>query len=448
MKKLVLSAMAIAALSTSAMAEAVAPTLKISGNTIMNAYVVNQKVKNNGKSRAHHFSNDISDLFFLVAGRTASGIEYKYKINMQANSNVSPTIAQNYIEFNTKGGTFQFGNVVGPEDSMIEDAGAIVGGAGAFDGGYKNVYNFSAFALRGNDNIGDTGYATKLVYYTPELWNFRFGVAYTPQTSHLGDAKLDNNSIQGNGNVPGNRNFFPALPGNVDAYGVRSWAFGLSFKKEVGNWGFNLNGTYLTDISYLSNTLSPNGGPYARVDDRVSQFGGKIRLRNTSAYQLGTIVAYRLSNGHLVQVGGGWLDNGHSRNFRRTTYFGTNLIAGAAGDANSGNLHQGDSGQAWNAGVGYTMGAYKFAASYQHMERETDAVRKAKTDVWSLTGDVVPVAGLKFFGEVDFIRTKSNAVAQTMEQSFNNAFGRVNANSGSNAKNQAAVFIVGSKISF
>lgn len=443
MKKLVLSAMAIAALSTSAMAEAVAPTLKISGNTIMNAYAINQKVKDNGKARAHHFSNDISDLFFLVAGRTASGIEYKYKINMQANSNVTPTVAQNYVEFNTKGGTFQFGNVVGPEDTMIEDAGAIVGGAGAFDGGYKNVYNFSAFALRGNDNIGDTGYATKFVYYTPELWDFRFGVAYTPQTSHLGDAKLNNNSIQGNANVPGNRNFLPSLPSEMDAYGVRSWAFGLSFKKEVGNWGFNFNGSYLTDISYLAATNAQ------RVTDDSKAVGGtKLRLRNTSAYQLGTIIAYRMANGHLVQIGGGWLDNGHSRNFRRQARIETGSGASLTSQ-DTGNLHQGDSGQAWNAGVGYTMGAYKFAASYQRMERETDAVRKAKTDVWSLTGDVVPVAGLKFFGEVDFVRTKSNTTAQALEQSFTNAFnGKRNPHTLSNAKNQAAVFIMGTKISF
>ncbi len=439
MKKLVLSAMAVAALSTSAMAEAVAPTLKISGNTIMNVYAVDQKVKNNGKARAHHFSNDISDLFFLVAGRTASGIDYKYKINMQANSNVSPTVSQNYIEFNTKAGTFQFGNVVGPEDTMIEDAGAIVGGAGAFDGGYKNVYNFSAFSLRGNDNIGDTGYATKFAYYTPELWDFRFGVAYTPQTSHLGDAKLDNNSIQGNRDVPGNRRFLPALPSDVDAYGVRSWAFGLSFKKEVGNWGLNVNGTYLTDMSYMSSTVAQ-----AVTDSSKPNGGTKLRLRNTSAYQLGTIIGYRMSNGHLVQVGGGWLDNGHSRNFRRTA-----TITSSGKTATTGNLHQGDSGQAWNAGLGYTMGAYKLAASYQHMDRKTDASRKAKTDVWSFTGDVVPVAGLKFFGEVDFVRTKSNTTAQNLEQSFTNAFdSKRNAHTLSNSDNRAAVFIMGTKISF
>lgn len=439
MKKLVLSAIAASALSTSAMAEAVAPTLQISGNTIMNAYAVSQKVKNNGKARAHHFSNDISDLFFLVAGRTASGIEYKYKINFQAFSNANPTVAQNYVEFNTKAGTFQFGNVVGPEDTMIEDAGAIVGGTGTFDGAYKNVFNISAFSLRGDDVIGDTGYATKLVYYTPELWNFRFGVAYTPQTSHLGDAKLDNNSIQGNGNVPGVRNFLPALPSNMDVYGVNSWAFGLSFKKEIGNWGINLNGAYITDQSYISATNSSTVKYNAALSGNY-----KLRLRNTSAYQLGAIVGYRLANGHLVQVGGGWLDNGHSRLFRRQA-----TISNGSKTATTGNLHTGDSGEAWNIGAGYTMGAYKFAASYQHMERKTEATRKAKTDVWSLTGDVVPVAGLKFFGEVDYIQTKSNAAAQNLAQDFTNKFdSKANMNTVANAKNKGAVFIMGTKISF
>ncbi|MBW8309640.1 MAG: porin [Candidatus Paracaedibacteraceae bacterium] len=440
MKKLVLSAVAVAALSTSAMADAVAPTLQISGNTIMNAYAVSQKVKNNGKARAHHFSNDISDLYFLVAGRTASGIEYKYKLNFQAFSNANPLVTQNYVEFNTNLGTFQFGNVVGPEDTVIQDAGAIVGGAGAFDGGFKNVFNISAFSLRGNDIIGDTGYATKFVYYTKELWNaIRFAIGFTPQTSHLGDAKLDNNSIQSNSNVPGVRNFLPHLPSNMDIYGVNSWTFGASFKKDVGNWGINLNAAYVTDRSYLSATNQQTA-----TYNTALAGNSKLKLRNTSAYQLGAIIGYRRANGHLIQVGGGWLDNGHSRNFRNQA-----TISSGGKTVTTANLHKGDSGQAWNAGAGYTFGAYKVAASYQHMERKTDAVRKAKTNVWSLTGDVVPVAGLKFFGEVDYVSTKSNEAARGLAQNFSNAFNaKANADTLANSKNNGTVFIMGTKISF
>lgn len=438
MKKLVLSAVAVAALSTSAMADAVAPTLQISGNTIMNAYAVKQNVKNNGKGRAHHFSNDVSDLFFLIAGRTVSGIEYKYRVSFQAFSNAHPVVAQNYVEFNTKAGAFQFGNVVGPEDAMIEDAGIIIGGTGGFDGGYKNVFNLSAFSMRGNDNIGDTGYGTKLVYYTPELWDFRLGIAYTPQTSHLGDARLDNNSIQGNGSVPGVRSFLPPLPSDMDVYGVNSWVFGLSYKKKIGNWAVSLSGAYITDKSYLSTTNRHT----AFYDGTAGNH--KLRLKNTSAYQLGAVASYRLNNGHLVQVGGGWLDNGKSRLFRdvATISDGTNIRT-------TNGLSQGDSGEAWNLGAGYTFGPYKVAASYQHTERKTGPAAKARTHVASLTGDVVPVAGLKFYGEVDYVRTRSTEGARELAQNFIHAFdGKANANTLANRKNDGTVFIIGTKVSF
>jgi Gram-negative porin len=444
MKKLILSTMAAAAFSTSAMAEAVAPTLKISGNTIMNIYAVSQKVRNNGKGRGYHFSNDVSDLFFLVGGRTSGGIEYKYKIDLQTYSNAHPVVVQNYIEFNTTLGTIQFGNVVGPEDSMIEDAGSIVGGTGGFDGGYKNVYNFAAFAMRGNDNIGDTGYATKIVYYTPELWNFRFGIAHTPQTSHLGSTKLNNDSIQNNGDVPGVRQFLPPLPSNMDIIGLGAWAFGLSFKKDVGNWGVNLNGAYITDQSYLTTTNNNRAFYGPAIAGDTTQGKSKLKLKNTSAYQLGLVIGYRLVNGHLFQLASGWLDSGKSRKFLQQA-----TITSGGTTLNTGNLHRGDSGKAWNVGGAYTFGAYKIATTYQHIQRKTGAIGRAKTDVWSLTGDMVPVAGLKFFGEVDCVRTKSNAAARTLSQNFINAFDtKVNNGTRATKNNSAAVFTTGAKISF
>ena len=159
-----------------------APTLKISGNTVVTAYGINQKVRTNGKTNGYHLDNAVSDLYFLVIGRATSGVEYKMKINIQAFSAADPIVNQNYVEFNGKFGTFQAGNVVGPEDTMIQDGLAVMGGTGGADGAYHNVYNLSAFAMRGNDNIGDTGYATKIAYYTPEIYSFRFGIAFTPNT--------------------------------------------------------------------------------------------------------------------------------------------------------------------------------------------------------------------------------------------------------------------------
>jgi hypothetical protein len=110
---------------------------------------------------------------------------------------------QNYIEFSGLFGTLQIGDVVGPEDSMIKDGITIAGATGGPDGAFSNIYNTPDFAMRGNDIIGDTGKVTKIVYYTPTFGGgFRFGIAYTPNTNHMGDSKLDNANNNGNTNLP------------------------------------------------------------------------------------------------------------------------------------------------------------------------------------------------------------------------------------------------------
>lgn len=422
-----LAALASALTMTSAFADAAnkgasLPTLNISGNTVMNAYFVNQSHNNAGKSGNVHFSNDVSDLYFIIKGRMSNGIEYGYKMGIQAFSEGSPVFQQNYVEFNGKFGTVQFGNVVGPEDSMIQDAGAIVGGTGTFDGGYHNVVNLAAFALRGNDNIGDTGYATKIAYYTPSMYNFRFGIAYTPSTAHRGDAGLDRSTLNGNKNAAGNRAFFPNK--TLYPYGLDSIAVGMTFQKEWNNWGFNLNGAYITDESYYP-----------------AQEGGKrVKARRTNAYQLGTVIGYRRHNGHLVQVAGGWLDNGKSRLFKKA-----NDEANTNTPVSFGNLYQGNSGHAWNVGAAYVMGIYKFAATYQQTERRTDVNQKARNHVSSITADVVPVGGLKFYVEADYVRSRSNADAVTRAAAITNT---ASAAANTIKGNDATVVILGTKVSF
>ena len=407
---------------------AVAPTLKISGNTIQNIYVFTQKKHNNGKGKGVHFANDVSDLLFLVSGMTSNGIGYKYKIAMDAFSNASPVVDQNYVEFNTLLGTFQLGGAVGPEDTMIKDASSIVTGAGAFDGGYYKVFNLSAFAMRGNDNIGDTGSATKFVYYTPEVYDLRFGVAYTPDTTHRGDSKADTNTIKGNPGVPGQRSFFP-----TNVIGLSNWAFGAAFKKELGNWELNLTGSYI----YSNNQLAATTKSVA-----------PLKLHHTKAFQLGTVIGYKFENGRLFQVGAGDLKNGKSALPKYNVTNANDYGAGYAGGF--GNLYQGSSGRACNFGAAYTMGAYKVSGAYQHTHRRTDAHARAKNEVFSLAADVNPVTGLKFFSELNRVLSKSNSAAVQLA-SDNAAGGPGSPRSVQtipNIKNKGTVFIMGTKISF
>lgn len=412
---------------------AVAPTLQIHGNTIQNIYLFTQKKHNNGKGKGVHIANDVSDLLFIIAGQTSGGIGYKYKIAIEAYSNASPVVSQNYVEFNTLLGSFQLGNVVGPEDTMIKDAGAIVAGTGAFDGGYYKVFNLSAFALRGNDNIGDTGNATKFVYYTPEMYDLRFGVSYTPDTAHLGDDPANTNTVKSNGRVPGQRTFFPRTSNSsgVNVIGLSIWSFGAAFKKELGKWELNLTGDYIYGDNHLAAT---------------NKSAGALRLHHTKAFQLGTVIGYKCESGNLVQVGAGYLKNGKSALFRKFT---PNAKDYGAGDNDGfGELYKGSSGRACNFGAAYTMGVYKFSGAYQHTHRRTDAHNRAKNQVYSLAADVNPVAGLKFFGELNRVLSKSNKTAVALAAKNVAVDSAPSVQSIPNIRNKGTVFIMGTKISF
>jgi len=422
------------------------PTLNINGNTVMNAYYVHNS-NNANTTRNVHLSNDVSDLYFTIKGRMTNGIEYGYKMGIQSFSAGSPVFQQNYVEFNGKFGTFQAGNVVGPEDTMISDAGSILGATGGFDGGYHNVVNLPSFVMRGDDNIGDTGYATKIAYYTPSVYNFQFGVAYTPNTAHRGDSGLEKATLDGNTNAPGNRNFLPNKA--LYPYDLNNFAFGLSYKKEWNNWGINLNGAYITGDAYYP----------AIADNSATTPAARTKARRTNSYQLGAVIGYRRQNGHLIQVAGGWLDNSKSRLQRDASSFGANnpdLPAYVTPGSNVavpisfGNLYQGNAGKAWNAGAAYVMGIYKFAAAYQGTERKTDATSRARTSVATLTADVVPVGGLKFYVEADFVHARSNAAAVATAQSLVKYNSKTPARAANNQiqGNDAAVVVVGTKVSF
>lgn len=283
---------------------AVPPSLKINGFTAINTYFTNQQRRDNGRGGPQpHIAVDASNLFFTIAGASASGLEYMYRITFESIPLSENVIDQNYAQIKSGFGTFQIGNTVGPEDTMIFDAGRIIGGTGGFDGGYNNVYNMSAGVMRGDDNIGDTGNATKIVYYSPELMGWQVGVAYTPNTGHKGDNKLDTMQTNRIPRIPGNRGLFDNGGNNMQPYDLRNVAIGVTYKKELGKWNVTLSGAGITAKSYL---FSQN---------RATLPGGRVAFQNTKAYQLGFVAGYG-----DFRFGGGYLNNGNSH-LPRTSNF-------------------------------------------------------------------------------------------------------------------------------
>jgi len=406
---------------------AIAPSLKIDGFTAINTYFVNQQQRHNGKGGPQpHIGVDVSNLFFTIMGSSASGIEYMYRVTLETVPGSGSIIDQNYVQFKSKIGSLQIGDVVGPEDTMIWDASRIIGGTGGFDGGYSNVYNMSAGVMRGNDNIGDTGNHTKIVYYSPELMGWTFGIAYTPSTAHRGDGKLDNQTGTGVRKLPGNRGLFDQA-GN-QPFDLRNVAIGLTYRKEMGKWNITLSGAGITAKSYFfsSRIVNPGG----------TLTSGRVPFQNTKAYQLGFILGY-----DNFRFGAGYLDNGKSHLPRTPnfTYGSTNV--------NLTNMYNGNAGHAWNVGAGYTMGAYQFGTSYQRTNRNTGDLQKAHSDFYSATVDVTPLTGLKIYTEVDYIRSRSNDTAVARETAFLATSSDTSFNRGVK-NNSGLVGIVGTKISF
>jgi hypothetical protein len=440
------SLLSSAAFIGQANAEAAAPTLKISGNTVMNAYAFHQDKRINGRRNGFHLANDLSDLLFVISGKANNGWEYKYKINMEALANQKFNVQQNFVQFDSCWGSLQIGNTVGPEDSMIEDGGAIVGGTGAFDGAYKNVFNMPAFVLRGNDNIGDTGYATKIVYYSPDIWNFRLGLAFTPNTAHKGDEEYDRKFGNNNDDAPGNRQWAPIKERNP--FGTDSIAIGLSHKREIGSFGININGAYIHDNSYVP------------ADKKVAG-QNRFRTKDVNAYQLGLILGYRTHVGGLLQLGGGWLDNGKSRLLKKNW-----LVNDPDDDVYQefSFMRRGNNGRAWNIALGYIIGPYKATISYQETRRKFDAgffqstipgaapveisrgKKTLKNQVVSGTFDVIPHQGLKFYGEITYIRARSSEGARDLARDILDFADKANVQIAK--RNKGTVFIIGTKVSF
>lgn len=415
--------------------EASPPTLKISGNSIVNMALPSQTNRQNGKGfHGFHINIPVSDLYFLIQGKTANGFNYGYRVNFEAYPGSSPVISQNYIELSHNCfGVLQLGAVVGPEDSMIKDGNTISAGTGAADGAYGDTYNRPELAFYGNDNIGDTGYATKVVYYTPVMGGLQLGFGYTPNTNHMGDSKLNTANADGNGNLPGNRSV-PIKSSLVSAFGVRSFVVGMSYKAEAGKWSFTGTGSLITDKSYYS------GMPVG-----VNR-SARYRVKNTLAYQLGMVLGYKTCNG-LLQAGAGFLDNGKSRLPREEIVLPVN----ATNDnytAYYDTIRYGNAGKAWNLGTAYSFGAYKVSATYQRTDRKTymkHTDNKAHMDVCSVGGEVTPVQGLKFFSEVNYIRGKTNARAVSVAQGLYTNEGKGKTAIGNNI---ATVVNMGVKVSF
>lgn len=399
-----------------AWSQAQAPQLKINGYSSIGAVAGKQSDRRNDKGGSPaQVQINCAELGFTVAGMSASGLEYKYRVVMETIPNASTTITKNYVEFGGDFGVIQAGALKGPEDTMHFNALSLVGGGGGIDGSFSSVYNDSAGVVDGVYQAGYTNKANKLVFYSPITSGFQLGVAYTPEVNYSGGKE---NKNYNNKNIA--QDVYPLSKTNGPR-GRNNWSIGLKYNAETGAWTYGAAAVWIKEQNYMNQVNTLN----------------RYKMRSTNSYSLSAFFGR-----DSWKLAAGWFDNGKSRLPRET-----NVVYQTASGSNQVNLGEtslGNSGKAWNLGGQYTMGAYEMAVTYFNTNRKTDGTQKAKSDVvtWSL--DYKALEGLKFFGEVDVIRTKTNKQAVDISQAATGATSTTRAV----GSNSGTIMVAGTKISF
>lgn len=360
----------IVAFSGSAYAGGVAPMWHLSGNVNFQAYWIDQDAVGLWSSASiftfwtpttqvsqvnvgapqeggWYFGVDEAELQLDVSGTADNGLNYGFKIEINANTSDEGGVADEVrLEFYGGWGTLQMGDEDGADNIMNYGGETLLGAAGGFDGDQDDYLFRGGWIVSGivsSSNApafpalaGDTGDATKISYFSPRIGGFQIGGSYTPTSNNGDDFKLDT-IIE-------------------DHYGL-----GLNFDRSFGNFRLRASAVYAA----------------AEVDAQLP-FG--TYLEDISAWSVGGIVGWG-----PFSIGGGYADNGDS------------------GEVTNADVSSGY----WNVAAALEFGRLYLSAGYFESEFEwTPQDPTSKYTHATFTVDYSLAPGLVFYGEVDWIEDR------------------------------------------
>jgi len=470
-----ISFLAISLLCTSLMAEAVkgtsaagqapaptvaaptgnaqAPTLQINGFTAIVAGKASQQDNTNGKGGGPHLAIGSSNIYFTAKGSSASGFNYKYRGALESypggksvsGGNGSIYFTQNYIEFSQDSwGIFQVGNLTGPEDTLVESGFNLLQGANTIDGTFTNIVNFAEGVIEGVQMVGQTSKATKVAYYTPGIQVggsptagvITLGIAFTPNTTRFGMGGIDNSGATPDNAYGNNPGLYPDK--SIAAYGVNNISLGANYKVDFKTWNLALAAVYIQEKAKRGNPRWVENQNVNGVNNGTLEFFKIKKAHHTRSTQFTAAVgssAWRFATGLIL--------NNRAR-LPKTSSYG---------------YKAGDAGTAWNVAGQYTIGAYQFALGYFNTSRKLPNIPgnaagnpaygavsgRATSDIVSATIDFNALQGLKFFGEVDVFKMRTNA---NYAKFIGNTKNYTDKSIVPTVKNSGAAVIVGTKLSF
>lgn len=345
-------------------------------------------------------------------------------------------------------GTIHVGNVRGPDSTFMCGGQQLIGGIFGADGAFPFDVNYATGVISPVYILGFSNKATKIVYYTPTIKGFQIGLSMASDTKHVGH--MPRNKSTGDSVIGNDPGLF--IKGDKDSErpsGRNNFAIGLHHTHDFLNgWSTQFGTAFLMEDSKPTETNCYVGDVVAKKDavgtegqtgyepavEASTPIPLRLKLRNAKAFYLSGTVSYK-----NWSFGAGYLNNGKSRlpkDSEFTTKDGKSVIPGGFLVAKDGNA-----GHAWNLGVKYTMDRWTFTGIYNRTHRKVTAGQNTSGGIYTLSVEYLVCPGLKFFGEMDLISTRSCDYACAV-------YNLVHENKSAIRKQKATFIAVGAKVSF
>ncbi|MBE9556630.1 MAG: porin [Proteobacteria bacterium] len=334
-----------------------------------------------------YFGVDEAELQLNVSGAADNGLNYGFKIELNANTTDNAMADEVRLQLSGGWGTLQLGDEDGAEDVMNYGGENLMGATGGFDGDYDDVLfrNFETYngveqmaAPSYPTIVGDTSDATKVSYFSPRFSGFQVGASLTP-TPQSGDGFKSDKAWENHIGI------------------------GANYDNTFGDLRIRASAVY----SGASSTTSPNTD---------------FLLNDISAWSVGGIV-----NWGAFGLGANYTDNGDS---------------GMWDLSNEGRTSE---SSYWNVAASFETGPLYFSAGYMSSVRDysgTDPYYVAAPDSTfeniALTVDYTMAPGLGIYAEVDLISDEFIGGGAVCEDNWG----------GINCSNDATILIMGANVSF
>ncbi|HSG98547.1 MAG TPA: porin [candidate division Zixibacteria bacterium] len=260
-----------------------------------------------GTGRGYAFHTGEGELGIEASNTADNGIKYGFEVVLNINVDDTENADKIYAFLDSdQMGRLQLGSNDDAADSLFVDGSSVLAARAGYDGEVADVFKFGDTWLGvGTDNVGKSN---KIVYFTPNLGGFTFGVAFTPDAGSSGASYSERDDDGDAENVIG-------IAGNWvgEFSGVEIVVAGF------GEWGQSEN-----DTSAAGNSV-----------------GGSAEPGDVETYGVGATVAYG-----GFSVGAGWV-----------TF---NDVGVSSSDQASG----ADAGEWWDVGVAYRQGPWGVSVGY------------------------------------------------------------------------------------